>query len=155
VSALPPSAVRATVKDELDGARAWAARHNWSLDWNPEQLLLKAATYHHALHRLVEVIADTDGYRAVPPAWRFVRPGTDELDPAWFPKIALIAMVGVTPVICAPWNRLAYQEHGGPHENWSGASAWLQVNEGTIAHTIPDMLQLIEAHLRGSTEMVV
>lgn len=154
MSALPPSAARAAVELELDGARAWATRHDWILEWDPERLLLRAATYHRPLHRLLEAYADCDGYKAVPPAWRFVRPGTDDLDAAWFPRLALIAMVEETPVICAPWNRLAYGEHGGPHANWSAAGSWLQINEGTLAHTIPDMLELINAHLRAATEMV-
>jgi hypothetical protein len=153
VSALPPSAARAAVELELDGARAWGRRHDWILDWDAERLLLRAATYHHPLHRLVEVHADCDGYKALPAAWRFVRPGTEDLDRAWFPRIALIAMVKETPVICAPWNRLAYSENGGPHDSWSGAG-WQQNTEGTAAHTIPDMLELINAHVRAATEMV-
>jgi hypothetical protein len=139
---------------ELDAARAWAVRHDWVLDWDAERLVLRGATYHHALRRLLEVSADCDGYRALPPAWRFMRPATDESDPAWFPQIGLIAMVEQNPVICAPWNRLAYSDRGGPHENWS-ATGWLQIAQGTIARTIPDMLGLINAHLRAANRMVV
>ena len=153
MSALPPSAARIAVELELDGARAWADRHDWILDWDEDRLVLRGATYHRPLHRVVELSARCDGYKALPPAWRFVRPGTEDLDPAWFPRIALIAMVDETPVICAPWNRLAYGDHGGPHGGWSGAG-WLQNAEGTTAHTIPDMLELIDAHLRAASEMV-
>jgi len=154
VSALPPDAVRAVVEKELDAAWGWAARHDWTLQWDSEHLMLRGATYHPRVKQLIEVTADADGYRAVPPAWRFVRPGSDDLGPEWFPQLTLNVMCDGSPVLCAPWNRLAYRENGGPHENWSGGS-WLQVTEGTVAHTIPDMLGLIDAHLQSSGGMVV
>lgn len=154
MSALPATAVRASVEFELDGARQWAARHDWLLNWNRETLLLRLATYHRPVGRLVELTAHVNGYRAIPPAWTFVKPGTDEIAPTAFPSPGHIAGIGSifhgNVVICAPWNRLAYQEHGGPHADWSGPAAWLQVQVGTIAHTIPDMLAIIDAHLRAS-----
>lgn len=154
MSALPASAARGAIELELDGAREWASRHDWVLDFDPDRLTLRVATYHRPLHGLVEATADCGGYRAMPPAWQFVRPGTDELDPAWFPRLAIIAMQQGRPVICAPWNRLAYAEYGGPHGEWSGAGSWLQRTEGTVARSVPDMLALIDAHLRGTREMV-
>lgn len=158
MSALPPTATRASVEDELDAARAWAARHGWLLHWNPETLVLRATTYHRPVGRLVEVIAQTDGYRGLPPAWTFVRPGTDDSVKAAFPAPGTVAGIGSifhsNPVICAPWNRLAYAENGGPHDNWSGPSAWLQVREVTTAHTIADMLSALDVHLRASPGMM-
>jgi hypothetical protein len=143
-----------SVEAELDAAREWATRHGWTLDWDPDKLLLRAATYHPPAHRLVELVAETDGYRACPPIWKFVTAGTDEATPHAFPAAGQQAGIGSifhpNAVICAPWNRLAYFEHGGPHNNWSGPGAWLQVQEGTIAHTIPDMLAIIDVHLRAS-----
>jgi len=154
VSALPATVARASVEAELDAARVWAARHDWILSWEAETLLLRLATYHRPAQRLVELLAKTDGYRALPPAWMFVRPGTEEANAAVFPAAGNMPGIGSifhgSGVICAPWNRLAYTEHGGPHDNWSGPEAWLQVPEGTIAHTIPDMLAIIDAHLRAS-----
>ena len=115
---------------------------------------LRVATYHRPVQRLVELVAHTDGYRAIPPAWMFVQPGTSQPNPQVFPAAGTLPGIGSifhgNRVICALWNRLAYSEHGGPHDNWSGPSAWLQVNEGTIAHTIADMLAIIDVHLRVS-----
>jgi hypothetical protein len=154
VSALPATVARASVESELDAARQWATRHDWLLNWNPDALQLRLATYHRPVRRIVELTASVDGYRAIPPAWTFVKPGNDDIDPATFPAPGQIPGIGSifhgNVVICAPWNRLAYQEHHGPHDNWSGPAAWLQVQEGTIAHTIPDMLAIIDAHLRAS-----
>jgi len=154
VSALPPTVVRASVEHELDAARAWAARHGWALHWNPEDLVVRAATYHQAVGRLVEVVGTVDGYRVLPPAWRFVRPGTSEGDRDFFPAPGPSSIFHGNIVICAPWNRLAYAEHGGPHGDWSGPAAWLQVTGTTLAHTLPDMLAAIDAHLRQSPGMM-
>jgi hypothetical protein len=148
---------RANVETELDAARAWASRHGWTIDWSADDLLLRAATYHRPSHRLVELTADVDGYRGEPPAWRVVEPGTNEPATAHFPApktggtIASSIFHG-NKVICAPWNRLAYREcdPNGPHSNWGGPSAWLQVTEGTRATSIAEMLAVIDVHLRLS-----
>jgi len=154
VSALPATVARASVEAELDAARVWAARHEWTLNWDAEEMLLRVATYHWPVSRLVELTAETDGYRALPPAWTFVRPGTNETSAEIFPAGGNLPGIGSifhgNLVICAPWNRLAYSEHGGPHDNWSGPAAWLQVQEGTIAHSIADMLAIVDVHLRAS-----
>jgi len=156
VTLLPATTVRATVEAELVGARAWAARHNWSLHWLAEDLVLRAATYHTAVHQLVEAVAECDSYRALPPAWRFVDPGTDQSEPKWFPSAHPAGSIfHGNGLICAPWNRLAYSEHGGPHNDWNGAASWLQVPAvNTVAHTIADMLSTIDSHLRKSPGMM-
>jgi hypothetical protein len=45
--------------------------------------------------------------------------------------------------------------HGGPHGDWSGPAAWLQVSGTTVACTIADMLAAIDAHLRQSPGMML
>jgi hypothetical protein len=149
VSALPQELARANVEEELVGARAWAGRHGWLIEWLPDSLQLRAATYHRPVHSLVEVIAELDGYRAVPPAWKFVRPGTNEIDRAYFPAAGGESIFHSNIVLCAPWNRLAYADHGGPHGNWP-MTTWLQVQEGTRAEHVADMLAVIDVHLRKS-----
>lgn len=58
------------------------------------------------------------------------------------------------PVICAPWNRLAYQVNGGPHGDWGSLTDWKSAGQGyTQAHTVPDMLSALQLHLRYSKEM--
>ncbi len=153
MTALPSSASRACVEVELGAARAWAERHGWTLDWNAEDLLLRLGQSHPATGESVELIGHTDGYRAIPPKWQFVRTGSLEAARSAFPAAGpstLGSLFHPNALICAPWNRLAYSVNGGPHDNWSGPEAWLQVNEGTVAHSIPDMLAIIDAHLRLS-----
>jgi hypothetical protein len=154
VTALPPTAARISVEEDLDGARAWAGRHNWTILWVAEALTLRAGTYHLRAQRLVEVTAQCDGYRALPPEWRFVRPDTDETGREWHPAAGGPSIFHGNALICVPWNRLAYAEHGGPHGDWSGPTAWLQVREGPVAFTIPDMLAVIDAHLGQSPGMM-
>jgi hypothetical protein len=155
VTLLPPATARATVEAELAGARAWATRHDWTMHWIPEDLVVRAATYHNPVHRLVEVVAICDSYRALPPAWRFVRPGSDESGGKWFPSAGPGSIFHGNEVICAPWNRLAYKVHGGPHDDWNEPAAWLQVTGGiTLAHTIADILAIIDSHLRQSPGMM-
>ncbi len=154
MSALPPTIALASVEAELDASRAWAVRHNWTLIWLPAALVLRATTYHVPVQRLVEVTGCCDGYRALPPTWRFVRPGTDETENKWYPAAGQNSIFHANGFICAPWNRLAYAEHGGPHSDWSGAVAWLQVRGVSVAHTLPDMLASLDAHLRRSPGML-
>jgi hypothetical protein len=124
------------------------------LHWQPDDLILRAATYHLPVHRLVEVVAACDSYRALPPLWRFVRPGTDETGKQWFPASGSGSFFHPGGMICAPWSRLAYKEHDGPHDNWSGPTNWLNVTDVTVAHTIPDMLASIDVNLRQSPGMM-
>lgn len=154
MTALPPAVARLSVEDELVASKAWATRHNWTLLWFPDDLVLRAATYHVAARRLVEVTGRCDGYRALPPEWRFVQPGTDETGMRWYPAAGPGSIFHGNALICAPWSRLAYSENGGPHSEWSGPSAWLQVRNVSLAHTIPDMLAAIDAHLRRSPGMM-
>lgn len=154
MTALPSAVARASAEEELGAARAWSSRHNWTLLWAPESLLLRAATYHLPAGRLVEVTGRMDGYRAVPPTWQFVRPGSDEVGKEWFPAAGPSSVFHGDVVICAPWNLRAYAEHGGPHADWSGPAAWLKVSGTTTAQTIGDMLATIDAHLRQSPGMM-
>ncbi len=150
MTGIAPAAARASVEGELDAALAWAGRHQWTVTWTPEDLTLRADTYHRPVGRQVEVVATCDGYRALPPLWRFVRPGTNEAEPDCHPSAGPASIFHGSAIICAPWSRLAYAELGGPHGDWSGPAAWLQVPTGAIAHHLADMLALIDAHLRAS-----
>jgi hypothetical protein len=54
-------------------------------------------------------------------------------------------------VICAPWNRLAFQAHGGIHGDWTSTVDWkTTATQYTQAHTIGDMLSTLHLHLRAS-----
>ena len=158
MTSVPPTMARANVETELGDARAWALRNNWTIDWSSDDLLLRAATYHRPVHRLVELTADVTGYRGEPPAWRVVELGTNVPTVAHFPAATPAAGIPSSifhsnKVICAPWNRLAYKEvdPNGPHDNWGGPTAWLQVTDGPHATILAEMLSAIHIHLRQSS----
>lgn len=133
-----------------------AERHGWTLDIDAECRRLTASIDHPVAGvGLLQLEADLDGYRAVPPAWRFVDPETGHVTKRAFPKPGSGphgsgSIFHSKPVICAPFNRLAYQAHDGPHSDWSGPANWLNVTGHVVAHTLGEMLSVINLHLRVS-----
>lgn len=72
-----------------------------------------------------------EGYAATPPAWHWRDPATDTLDlPAQTPAGG--NFLHGSGVICAPWNRLAYQQVDlrGPHSDWTLANWKLNSHTG-------------------------
>jgi len=152
---VPEAVTRAVLAEEFPPAEAWAARHGWELSANLDGLRLQARTVHPLDGEPLLIIATFDGYRAVPPAWKLVDPETGETTNHSFPQPGpvgpgLSSIFHGSLVICAPWNLLAYSDHGGPHANWNGPSNWLNVNEGNRAVNIAEMLSTINVHLRTS-----
>ena len=152
---VPVTVTRATVGSELASAVVWANRQGWAIHWDANALRLRATTNHPIADRLIEVTAALEGYRALPPAWRFVVPGSDESPKAAWPAPG--SQPGLPgsifhphPCICAPWNRLAYREHSGPHGDWAMTSWWSIPGELTKANHLADMLDQIHQHLRAS-----
>jgi hypothetical protein len=155
VTALPPEMSRAFVEEDLGPVRAWAARRNWTTSWHPNVLELRAATYHQRAERLIEVVATCGGYRAEPPDWRFVRPGSNQSGPEFSPAVFAGGIFHPNGLICAPWNRLAYKELEGPHDDWGGPTNWLSVpGDISTAQTLADMLAIVDAQLRSSPGML-
>jgi hypothetical protein len=151
---VPAAVTLAVLAQELPAAHRWAARHTWTLEADLNALRLTATTHHPGDHAELVLIGQCAGYRAVPPAWQFVDPRTGQPTPQAFPAPGPAAggssIFHTTPVLCAPWNRLAYAENGGPHGDWATAAGWLNVRNTTQATTIADMLATIDAHLRSS-----
>jgi hypothetical protein len=151
---VPAAVTLAVLNQEVPAAQRWAARHAWAIEVALDALQLTAITRHPADDSKLVLIGDFIGYRAVPPAWRFVDLATGQATPRAFPAAG--ASPGGTsifhsmPVLCAPWNRLAYAEAGGPHGDWGAAAGWLAVRSTTQAHTLADMLATVDAHLRYS-----
>jgi hypothetical protein len=153
---VPEDTTRALLHGEAAAIEAWAERHRWSVEIDAERLALAATVRHPADGSPLMVVADLHGYRAVPPAWRFVDPATKESGPSAFP------MGGPLPggkgsifhsgaVICAPWNRLAYTSEGGPHGDWGEFANWLNVEgDVTRAADVAQMLSAIDVHLGAS-----
>jgi hypothetical protein len=150
---IPATVTRAVVANEMAAVAAWVARHpGWAAQYDDTSLQLVVDTTHPAKEVALRLTADLGGYRAIPPAWRVV-------DPSGGDGAVLFPQVGTTPVvsssifhpnrvICAPWNRLAYAEHGGPHGDWGALTNWLSAAfDSTKAETLADMLSQIRLHL--------
>jgi len=151
---VPKATTVATVEEELPGVRCYAERHGWSVSWDPETLRLTFEGKHPNDNRPIRAIAALDGYRALPPAWSFEAPDTGA---TCLPKPAPVG--GQSSIfhngcgICAPFNRRAYKQHGGPHGDWGGPECWLNVRGHVQATTLAAMFAVIVGHLKASPGM--
>jgi hypothetical protein len=157
---------RVVVEAEMASAVAWAERHGWQLQLDSSALRLTASTTHPSDRAPLVLLADLNGYRGVPPAWEFVEPETNARTRHAFPKGAPLPFPSGqkpsiftehkgTPVICAPFNRLAFADGTGIHANWGMAAGWLSLIANSAedivrASTLGEMLATIEVHLRVS-----
>ena len=161
---IPTTVTRVVVAEEIPAVLAWAARRpGWAVEFDDAALRLNVKTVHPACGMALHVQADLQGYRAVPPAWRFLRLALDGretvTDP--FPRAGAHPWIQGSifhgnRVICAPWNRLAYVENGdkGMHGDWGGLTNWTNAAPGyTKADTLADMLDQIYQHLSASPGM--
>jgi hypothetical protein len=159
VTVLPATDVRAVVEVELDAARAWASRNGAGLEWIPDELELRMTLSQLETNELFFFRGRFDDYQAIAPHWQCVSAtwlGGDVLSDYPKPKeglprasIYLVHTVAGarTPVICAPFNRLAYAEHKGPHGDWGAPANWLAAPQAHVrATTIPDMLSVLQLH---------
>lgn len=149
---------QANVAKELPAARAWADRNRLSISWEEEELALclrlegpgrNAGTIERYL-----LVGRFDEYKALPPAWTFVHPDTEEpLGPPAFPRSTkgyrrsglFINSGREGAVICAPFNRLAFKQEDGPHEDWGAPSNWENAARSGQVHAteIGPMLSVI------------
>ncbi len=153
VLTVPRDTTLAAVEVELPALMAYGERHGWKIDWVPDQLRLNCAHAHSADGSPLRLCADLTGYRAIPPAWSIepVEGGTVRRLPiphGIVPGQSSIFHSGCD--ICAPFNRRAFSENGGPHNDWGGASRWLEVRTVVQGRTLADMIAVITAHLRAS-----
>lgn len=155
MTVVPADTTRAILEEEAERALSWASRHGWELQVDLEALVVTGSVEHPVegvgtLH----LTGDVSGYRAIPPAWTFIDPETGQVTKQAFPAPgsgpAGSSIFHPKPVICAPFNRLAYKQHGGPHQDWSAPSNWMDVSGYVVAYTVADMLAVIDVHLRYS-----
>lgn len=154
---IPTVVTRAVVAEELPAVLAWAARRpGWTVEFDDPALQLDVRTNHPATGTPLLLQADLQGYRAVAPGWRLLNPDTGEATGAPFPQSGSRPPIQGSifhphRVICAPWNRLAYKEHHGPHNDWGALTSWTTAAAGyTKADTLADMLSQIDLHLAVS-----
>lgn len=157
---IPRASTVAIVTSELKGAHAWAGRHEVPLSWSSEKLQLEAILTQPETNEVFYLLGQFDNYREIAPAWSFSDKAALE-SPAvqFYPKVITppfggpIFIISKTPVICVPFNRLAYAAHDGPHGDWGGPENWLSAGSGYVkADHIGDMLNVIHRdfiHTRG------
>ncbi|AFM20600.1 hypothetical protein Mycch_5998 (plasmid) [Mycolicibacterium chubuense NBB4] len=146
---------RAVLTAEAPAIMAWAARADWTVRFDADGRTLTASTIHPVTRTVVVFHADLEGYPAIPPAWS-CRNADGAVTPSAFPLPG--SRTGIpgsifhaAMLICAPWNRLAYGVHGGPHTDWTVLTEWKTVPGGvTKAHTLADMLSAIALNLAAS-----
>lgn len=154
---VPHEVAKAVFEYEVQGAQAWAKRHGWALTLALEELRLDIQFDHPKQDAgRLRLVGDFHDYKAVPPALEFVNVETGEPErqawpaPGSRPGISS-SIFHSSGVICAPFNRLAYKEHGGPHEDWNGPQNWLSVSQQVVRATaIGEMLATLDLHLAAS-----
>ena len=150
------------VEDELRGALRWTDRHRIPLTWLPERLDVRVTFTQPGTGELFFLRGTFDEYKAIAPAWTFTDQQWEAPAGAFnFPKVLappygspMFIVGGSGPVVCVPFNRLAYATHGGPHSiaDWGGPSNWLNAGLTYIhAVTIGDMLTAIHRDFRHTS----
>ncbi len=159
---LPDIVVNAAIKSELMGTMAWAARHGIEVTTlMPAKKILRIVLIQEISMDRFYLQGQFNQYKAMPPVW-------DWRDENWSEKggLCLSPKAEKTPfgssmffvnnnraVICAPFNRLAFHTHGGPHNNWGDPTQWITAGRGYVsAVTIGDMLQAILRDFSYTTE---
>jgi hypothetical protein len=148
---IPRDQTTLIVEDELKGAQAWAGRYAVPLDWIPDSLELRAVLTQPVTTEKFYLRGHFDDYRELPPEWQFC-------DESWSPAATprnyprpetppIGSVFHTNPVVCAPFNRLAYSAHGGPHGDW-GITQWHSLPQAQVkAATIGDMLAVFLLHI--------
>jgi hypothetical protein len=159
------SVTEAVMVDEMPAITAWAQRNGWIVTFDKTALKGRAEVQHPKMNRTIVFWFDVEGYPdRQPPAWWCGGDGESvSKAPADYPHPPLTATPAGSPVgsifhmnqvICAPWNRLAYGLHGGPHGDWASLAAWRTNAPGnTQANEIVDMLSQLALHLSFSDGM--
>ena len=157
---LPPVVTDAAIASELPGALAWAQRHQIALDTRLlAERIIRVVLIQHDEGEKFYLQGNFDDYRELPPAW-------DWRDESWSKTGALhrspnpqsnqfgspmFIQHNSQGIICAPFNRLAYGTHDGPHSNWGDPAQWMTAGAGYVhAVMIGDMLQSILRDFRDT-----
>jgi hypothetical protein len=152
---VPKDVTVAVVEDELQAANAYVRRHSWSITWQKEELAVLFNGKHPADDCLIRWRAEVADYRAMPPAWTCFQVDDQGATTPRFPKAGTVeggvgSIFHPSGVICAPFNRLAFKVHAGPHDDWGGPADWLQVRGKVRATVLAEMIAQIVVHLKYS-----
>jgi hypothetical protein len=151
---IPTEGTILVIEHELEGAMAWSKRHAIPLLWLPGALELRAAFTQPETNEQFFLKATFPDYKELPPLITFTsndwqQPPTKSLFPKPLPgsppwgSYVFIQHAG-KPVICVPFNRLAYGQLAGPHVDWRDPAQWQTVAPQHVrAVEIADMLQVM------------
>jgi hypothetical protein len=153
-----PAAVTLSVLDEqFQPAAAWGSANGWELTLNRQELVIDGRGAHPVDRRPLRVLAGVDSYPSLPPSWRFVDPETGQPTAPTTPnrgsRNGMSSIIYGVGVICAHFSRTAYGNGGpspGPHNEWQ-LTAWADIAGGVQAHTLAEMICVINEHLQWST----
>ena len=154
---LPERVTVAAISSEIEPAHKWARREGVCLEALLSEKLVRAVFQRAGSDEKFFLQGFFDGYKAFPPVWEWcdsnwANGGRRELSPesARTPYGGSMFLDnGTKAVICAPFNRLAFSVHGGPHSNWGELSHWMSAGQGFVqATTIADMLNVIARDFR-------
>ena len=150
---LPLAVTDAAIASELPGAMAWAERHHIRMtSMLPIKRIIRVVLVQGNDGDRFYLQGSFDDYKELPPVW-------DWRDASWSQHegLQLSPSPQSTPfgsslflrhknrgIICAPFNRLAYESYEGPHSDWDDPVQWMTAGTGHVyAVTIGDMLQAV------------
>ena len=154
---VPESVTAAVFSEEMTAAREWARREQIVLDAVISKTLVRATFIQESSGEHFYLQGRFDGYKALPPEWAWCDSewsgqGNRSLspDPAETPYgSSMFLNHDGRAVICAPFNRLAFSAHDGPHSDWGELTHWMSAGNGHVhAVTIADMLDVIGRDFR-------
>jgi hypothetical protein len=138
----------------MPAAAAFAERNGLRLDWDADNLRLRVTGLTQpGTNETFTLVGDFVGYRVIPPAWDLEDPDSGALGTqVAFPQPnggPIGSIFHSKPVICAPFNRLAYADASGPHSgDWGASTGWLTAGAGYVrATTVGDMIATVHLHL--------
>lgn len=150
------AATQAVVIAELDGVRAWIDRNDYELTWEPDSLILRATLTHRLSSEKFYLVGLLEKYPVLPPAWTFTASdGAGGGQCRFFPNPEgpppcgawVFIKHGDRGLICAPFNRLAYEKNSA-HPEWGDAVQWRSVAPSYVqAHTLGEMFSVIDRDL--------
>lgn len=146
---IPLDATIAILSNEIKNALSFCEKKGFEANYEIETLRLKIKIRQKSTSEIFYLIGEFENYPALPPKWYF----SDEKwnlknERIFYPKPTNSkfgsSIFHTNPVLCAPFNRLAYQQEGGPHNDWGGLANWKNV-QGQMAKatTVADMIALI------------
>lgn len=137
---IPPPAVLTYIEKEISATIELCKRKGLEYEWDEQNLQFKITLLQSATNEKFCLVGTFNDYPAICPAWQFngISPRSENT------KFGA-SIFHANGVICAPFNRLAYQEKGGPHGDWGGCTNWKSVRGGNmvLALSIPDMVGVI------------